>query len=63
MDLLEQVDKKGGTNIGYRDTRNTTTATLVHLSARSKGPIQGIAILRPHPSHDDEYDGDLQLKD
>ena len=53
-------EKKRETEIGYRDTWNSTTATLVLLRARSKGPIHGIAILRPHPSDDDEYDGYIQ---
>ena len=52
--------KKGETEFGYRETWNYTTATLVILPARSTAPIHGIAILRPHPSDDDEYDGYIQ---
>ena len=52
--------KKGETEIGYRETWNSTTATLVLLRARSTAPIHRIAILRPHPSDDDEYDGYTQ---
>ena len=48
--------KKGETKFGYRETWNSTTATLVLLRARSTAPIHGIAILRPFPSDDDEYD-------
>ena len=52
--------KKGETEIGYRKTWNSTTVTLVNLRARSTAPIHGIAILRPHPSDDDDYDGYIQ---
>ena len=55
--------KKGETEIGYRKTLNSTTVTLVLLRARSIAPIHGIAVLRPHPSDDDEYDGYIQWKD
>ena len=51
---------------GYRETWISTTATLVLLRARSTAPIHGIAILRPHPSDDnddDEYDWYIQWKD
>ena len=41
--------KKGETEIGYRDTWNTTTVTLVLFRARSKAPIHGTDMLRPHP--------------
>ena len=41
--------KKEETKIGYRETWNSTTATLVLLRARSTAPIHGIAMLRPHP--------------
>ena len=54
---------KGETEFGYRETWNSTTATPVLLRSRSTAPIHGIAILRPHPSDDDEYDGYVQLKD
>ena len=47
-------EKKGETEFGYRDTWNSTTATLVLLRARSMAPIHGIAILRPNPTDDDE---------
>ena len=36
--------------IGYRETWNSTTVTLVLWRARSTAPIHGIAILRPHPT-------------
>ena len=49
--------KKGETEIGYRDTWNSTTATLVLLRARSTAPIHRSDILRPHPMDNDEYDG------
>ena len=50
-------EKEGETEIEYRETWNSTTVTLVLLRARSTTPIHGIAILRPHPLDDDEYDG------
>ena len=34
----------------YRETRNSTTATLVLLRSRSTAPIHGSNILRPHPT-------------
>ena len=40
--------KKGETEFGYRETWNSTTATLVLLRTRGTAPIHGIAILRPH---------------
>ena len=50
--------RKGETDIGYRHTWNSTTATLILVRARRTAPIHRIAILRPHPSDDDdEYDG------
>ena len=52
--------REGKTEIGYRETWNSKTVTLVLLRARSTAPIHGIAILRPHPSDDDEYDGYIQ---
>ena len=55
--------KKGKTEIGYRDTWNSTTVTHVLLCARSTALIHGIAILLPHSSNDDEYDGYIQCKD
>jgi len=41
--------KKGETEFGYRETWNSTTATLILLRARSAAPIHGIDILRAHP--------------
>ena len=38
--------KKGETEIGYRETWNSTTVTLVLLCVRSTAPIHWIAILR-----------------
>ena len=52
--------KKGETEIGYRDTWNSTTATLVLLSARSTAPIHGSDILRPMDY--DEYDGYIHVQ-
>ena len=52
--------KKGETEFRYRETWNSTTAVLVLLRARGKAPIHGIAILRPHPSDDDGYEGYIQ---
>jgi len=48
--------EKGETEFGYRETWNSTTATLVLLRDRSTAPIHGIAILRPHPTDNDEND-------
>ena len=48
-------EEKGETKIGYRETRNSTTATLVILRVRSKAPIHGIDLLRPHLTDDDAY--------
>ena len=42
--------KEGEREIGYRETWNSTTATLVLLRARSTAPIHGT----------DEYDGYTQ---
>ena len=42
--------KKGETEIGYRETCNSTTVTLVLVRARSKPPIHGTDILRPNPT-------------
>ena len=39
---------KGETEFGYRETWNSTTATLVLLRALRTAPIHGIAILRAH---------------
>ena len=36
--------------MGFRETWNSTTATLVLLRARSTAPIHGVDILRPHPT-------------
>ena len=41
---------KGETEIGYRETWNSTTVTLVLLHGRNTAPIQGT----------DEYDGYMQ---
>ena len=49
--------KKGEAEIGYRETWNSTTVTLVLLRARITAPIHRIAILRPNPSDDNHYDG------
>ena len=49
-------ENKGETEVGYRETWNSTTVTR----ARSTAPIHEIAILRPHPSDDDEYNGYIQ---
>ena len=54
--------KKGEIEIGCRETWNSTTVTMVLLRARSTAPIHGIAILRPHPSDYDEYDGYINEK-
>ena len=54
--------QKGETEFGYRETWHSTTATLVLVRAWSTAPIHGIALLRPHPSDDDEYDGYIQWK-
>ena len=45
----------GETEIRYRETCNSTRATLVLLRAWSKAPIHGTDVLRPHPTDDDEY--------
>ena len=52
--------KKGKTEIGYRETWNSTTSTLVLLRARGTAPIYETDILRPHPMDDDEYDEYIQ---
>ena len=57
---IVHIRKKGYTEIGYRETWNSTTATLVLLRVLSKAPIHGINILRPHPTDIDEYDGYIQ---
>jgi len=49
--------KYGETEIGYRETWDSTTATLVLLRGRSTAHIHKVAIVRPIPSDDDEYDG------
>ena len=50
--------KEEETEIGYRVTWNSTTATLVLLRARSTAPMHRIAILHPHLSDDDDkYNG------
>ena len=38
--------KTGETEIGYRETWNSTTATLVLLRALSKAPIHGTDVVR-----------------
>ena len=43
--------EKGGTEIGYKRTWNSTTTTLVLVRARSKAPIHGTDNLRPHPTN------------
>ena len=54
--------KKEETEIGYRDTWNSTTATMVLLRARSTALIHGTNILHPHPVDDDEYDGYIVIQ-
>ena len=55
--------KKGETELGYRETCSSTTATLVLLNARSTAPIHGVTIVRLHSPVDDEYDEYIQWKD
>ena len=52
--------KERETEIGYRETWNSTTATLVLLRGLSTVPILGIDILRPRSTDDDEYDVYIQ---
>ena len=44
--------KQGERELGYRETWNSTTVTLVLLRPRSKGSINGTDILRPHPTEE-----------
>ena len=44
--------KQGERELGYGDTWNSTTVTLVLLRTRSKGLINGTDILRPHPTEE-----------